>query len=395
MPSTDKAGPLAGTRVIELGGLGPGPYCAMLLADLGAEVIRIDPPSLTGKRTRHRVIHRGRLSMGLDLKNPAGAAVARRLISTADVVIEGFRPGVAERLGFSPTSLLEANPRLVYGRMTGWGQDGPLAQVAGHDLNYIALTGALYNIGPAGGPPVIPLNLVADMGGGGMMLAFGISAALLHARATGVGQVVDAAMIDGSVSQLAGILGELAGGRWTDGRVAGNGVNGSAPWYAVYRCADGGYLAIGAFEPQFYANALRVLGLDLDPLFAKQHDVSAWPAMTERLTELFATRTRDQWAALFEGVDACVTPVLSISEAAVHQHHVQRGTYVRAADGSIQPGVAPRFSATPAGVPQAPPRFGAHTREVLCELGLADADLADLVECAAISPDSLVTQRPQ
>ncbi|GAA2120865.1 CaiB/BaiF CoA-transferase family protein [Kitasatospora saccharophila] len=385
--STDQAaaGPLAGIRVIELGGIGPGPFCGMILADLGAEVIRIDRPAEHGTRTRHPILHRGRRSVTLDLKNPVGAATALRLIDTADALIEGFRPGVTERLGLGPDVCQARNPRLVYGRMTGWGQDGPLAQEPGHDINYIAVAGALGAIGPADGDPVVPLNLVGDMGGGGMLLALGIAAALVSARTTGRGQVVDAAMTDGTAIQLALIHGLLASGRWTDRR-ASNLFDGGAPFYRTYRCADGLHLAVGSVEPQFYAALLDVIGLTDDPLFAAQHDTAAWPRMADGLGEVFATRTRDQWAAAFEGRGACVTPVLDFAEAAAHHHNAARGTYTTEG-GLLQPGPAPRFLGTPSATPAPAPVIGSHTAEVLAEAGLDAATMAALREQRVVGGD--------
>jgi alpha-methylacyl-CoA racemase len=358
------AGPLAGIRVVELGGLGPGPFCGMLLADLGAEVIRVDRPAEAGQPTRHPVIHRGRTSVAVDLKHPEGAAAVRRVISGADAVIEGFRPGAVERLGLGPDVCLAANPKLVYGRMTGWGQDGPLAQEPGHDINYIALSGALHAIAPAGGDPVPPLNLVADFGGGGMLLALGLVSALLHARSTGEGQVVDAAMTDGTALLLAMTYGFLAQGAWED-RPGVNLLDGGAPYYAVYRCADDRHVAVGAIEPQFYAALLRVLGLTDDERFARQRDRANWPAMKEALASAFASRSRDEWARVFDGQGACVTPVLSLVEAAEHPHHTARGTHRRDPHGGHEPAPAPRFGATPAADPRPAPVIGAHTTDVL------------------------------
>jgi len=357
-------GPLTGVTVLELGGIGPGPFCGMLLGDLGAEVIRVEHPDQAGKPTLHPVLHRNRRSVAIDLKQPEGAAAALALAGRVDVLIEGFRPGVAERLGLGPGQCLAANPALVYGRMTGWGQDGPLAQEPGHDINYIALAGALHTIAPQGGDPVPPLNLVGDFGGGGMLLALGVLGALLHARGTGRGQVVDAAMTDGTALLLAMTYGLLGQGLWQD-RPAANLLDGGAPFYRTYRCADGGHVAVGAIEPQFYAALLRVLELTGDPLFAAQQDRAAWPAMTGRLAGLFATRDRDAWAAAFAGQGACVTPVLSLTEAPADPHNSARGTYRRAGDGSVQPSPAPRFSATPTADPTAAPATGADTRSVL------------------------------
>ena len=340
-----RVGPLAGHRVLELGGIGPGPFCGMILGDLGAEVIRIDRPAEAGAESLQPVLHRGRRSMTLDLKSPQGAEVALRLVETADALVEGFRPGVTERLGLGPETCLARNPRLVYGRMTGWGQDGPLAQDPGHDLNYIGIAGALGAIGPAEGDPPVPLNLIGDMGGGGMLLAMGIAAALVHVAKTGEGQVVDAAMTDGTAIMLGIVHGLLARGLWTDRRGV-NLLDGGAPFYRTYRCADGRHVAVGSLEPEFYAALLRVLDLTDDSGFAHQHDPAAWPAMAARLADIFATRTRDEWAAAFAGQGACVTAVLGLGEAAAHPHNAARGTYTAGADGTIQPGVAPRFSAT-------------------------------------------------
>jgi alpha-methylacyl-CoA racemase len=372
-------GPLADLRVIELGGIGPGPFCGMILADLGAEVIRVDRPSGAGTETLHPVLHRGRRSLAVDLKDPNGAAIALRLVDTADALIEGFRPGVTERLGLGPTTCLERNPRLVYGRMTGWGQDGPLAREPGHDINYIAIAGALGAIGPAEGEPVVPLNLIGDMGGGGMLLAFGIVAALLYARSTGDGQVVDAAMTDGTAIQLAGIYGLLARGRWRDHRGA-NVLDGAAPFYRAYACADGGHVAVGCLEPQFYAELLRVLDLVDAPLFVQQYDEASWPAMGSRLAEIFATRSRDEWAAVFDGRGACVTPVLSLGEAAVHPHNVARGTYTVGGVGAIEPAPAPRFLGSPTSSPGPAPIIGADTNDILAELGLDPVEIDELRE---------------
>ena len=378
MPLTPaRPGPLAGLRVVELGGIGPGPFCGMILSDLGAEVIRIERPAEAGTETLTPILLRGRRSVAIDLKSAAGADVVLRLIDTADAVIEGFRPGVTERLGLGPGTCLARNPRLVYGRMTGWGQDGPLAQEAGHDIDYIAIAGALGSIGPADGDPVVPLNLIGDMGGGGLLLALGIIAALVHARATDEGQVVDAAMTDGTAIQLAGIHGLLARGWWTDRR-GSNVLDGAAPFYRTYRCADDRHVAVGALEPQFYAALLRVLELTDDPLFARQHDQSAWPAMSTRLEELFATRPRDEWSAVFVGQEACVAPVLSLAEAAAHPHNAARRTYIVDEDGAIQPAPAPRFLGTPSGPPSPAPAIGADTDDVLAEVGLGPADIDSL-----------------
>ena len=379
-----RPGPLVGLYVVELGGIGPVPLCGMILSDLGAEVVRIDRPSLAGTESLAPVLHRGRRSVTIDLKTPEGRDLALRLIDRAQALVEGFRPGVTERLGLGPGACLARNPQLVYGRMTGWGQDGPLAGEAGHDIDYIALAGALGAIGPRDGNPVVPLNLVGDMGGGGMMLALGICAGVLHARATGEGQVVDAAMTDGVALQLAGIHGLLARGLWRDRR-GENLLDGSAPFYGTYRCADGGHVAVGCLEPEFYAAFLAVLELADDPLFAHQYDRSAWPEMAERLEATFAERARDEWARLFAGRDACVTPVLGLAEAAHHPHNATRGTYLVDEDGAIQPGVAPRFLGTPSPAPRPAQAVGADTADVLAELGVDSAAFARLRELGVVA----------
>lgn len=370
-------GPLDGVRVLELGGIGPGPFCGMLLADLGASVVRVERPADAGQPTPHPWLHRNRRSIAVDLKRPEGVTALLALVERSDALIEGFRPGVAERLGLGPEPCLARNPALVYGRMTGWGQDGPLAQEPGHDINYIALAGALHAIAPAGGDPVPPLNLVGDFGGGGMLLALGLLAALLNSRATGQGQVVDAAMTDGTALLLAMTYGFLAHGRWQD-RPASNLLDGGAPFYTVYRCADDRHVSVGSIEPQFYAALLRVLGLSEDPLFARQFDRAAWPAMRDRLAGLFRTGERDEWAARFDGQGACVTPVLSLTEAPEHPHNAARGTYLPGPDGGVQPAPAPRFAATPTATPLAAPLAGADTRAVLRDCGLSDDQLTAL-----------------
>jgi alpha-methylacyl-CoA racemase len=363
------SGPLAGVRVVELGGIGPGPFCGMVLGDLGAEVIRVDRPAEAGRPAPFPVLHRNRRSIAVDLKDPAGARAVLSIVDTSDALIEGFRPGVAERMGLGPQPCLERNPRLVYGRITGWGQDGPMGQDPGHDINYIGLTGALHGIGPAGGDPVVPVNLVGDFGGGGMLMAVGILSALVAARTSGRGQVVDAAMVDGSALLLAMTYGFLNQGIWIDERGV-NLIDGGAPFYGVYRCSDGRYVAIGALEPQFYAALVRVLELADDPDFAAQHDRTRWPAMKRRLTDLFAGRSRDEWARVFEGQGACVTPVLSLTEAASHPHNVARGVYL---DGPV-PAPAPRFGGTPWADPAPAPLVGADTREVLSAAGVTNLD---------------------
>jgi alpha-methylacyl-CoA racemase len=353
------AGPLVGLRVVELAGLGPGPHAAMVLADLGADVVRVDrPPSTTGRAglqlgdpTRPDPMLRGRRRVAADLKDPAGLETVLRLVERADVLLEGYRPGVAERLGVGPADCHARNPRLVYGRITGWGQDGPLAARAGHDINYLSLTGALHAIGRAEGGPVPPLNLVADMGGGSMLLLVGVLAALWEAQRTGRGQVVDAAMVDGASLLMQMIWALYGQGQWADARKA-NLLDGGAPHYDTYACADGRHVAVGPLEPQFYAQLLAGLGLDPEALPA-QDDTGGWPTLRARFAESFLSRTRDEWVSVFEGTDACVTPVLALAEVADHPHLAARGTVV-APDGVPQAAPAPRFSRTPATLPGPP-----------------------------------------
>jgi alpha-methylacyl-CoA racemase len=371
-------GPLAGTTVLEIAGIGPGPYCGMLLADLGADVIRIDRAGAVAggdpERPPADLLARGRRSVGVE--------VVLDLVERADVLFEGFRPGVAERLGIGPDECLARNPRLVYGRMTGWGQDGPYAPTAGHDINYIALAGALDPLGRRGGPPTPPLNLVGDFGGGGLMLAFGIVAALLEARTSGRGQVIDAAMVDGAASLMTMTHSFRAMGIWNDERGT-NMLDTGAHFYDVYETADGRYVSIGSIEPQFYAELLRLTGLEGEEL-PWQHERSEWPAMKERLAAVFRTKTRDEWCEVMEGSDVCFAPVLSMAEAVEHPHNVARGTFVEVA-GIPQPGPAPRFSRTPGQVRTPPAHAGQHTDEVLAEAGF-DADrIAKLREAGAVA----------
>jgi alpha-methylacyl-CoA racemase len=348
------AGPLRGLRVVELAGIGPGPHAAMVLADLGADVVRIDRPPgglALGDPGRPDPVLRGRRRVHADLKDPAGRETVLRLVDHADVLIEGYRPGVAERLGVGPADCHARNPRLVYGRMTGWGQDGPMAQMPGHDVNYISLTGALHAIGPADGRPVPPLNLVGDFGGGSMLLLVGLLAALWEVRSSGQGQVVDAAMVDGT-SLLMQMTWALYGqGHWADTRES-NLLDGGAPFYDTYACADGRHVAVGSLEPKFYARLLEGLGLDAAGLPA-QDDVAGWPTLRARFTEAFAGRTRDEWVAVFDGTEGCVTPVLGLAEVADHPHVKARGTVV-APDGVPQAAPAPRFSRTPPTLPGPP-----------------------------------------
>ena len=344
------SGALAGVTIVELAGIGPGPFAGMMLADHGAEVIRVERPGT--KPDRSDVLNRSRTVVHHDLKTPAGIAAVRDLVRTADGLIEGFRPGVTERLGLGPDLLLADNPRLVYGRMTGWGQEGPLAHAAGHDINYIALAGALHAFGRAGEAPVPPINLIGDFGGGGMLLAFGMLAGILSARSTGRGQVVDCAMVDGAALLMSMMWGFRARGLWRDARGT-NMLDTGAPFYDVYATADGKHVALGAIEPQFYAEFLAKTGLADDPVMLKQHDPATASERRAKLTALFAGRTRDEWSALLEGSDACFAPVLGFDDAAAHPHLAGRATFVTA-DGVTQPAPAPRFSRTPAGAPRMP-----------------------------------------
>ncbi len=380
------SGPLSGLKIIEIAGIGPGPFTAMLLADMGADVVRVDragnvsggdpttPPA--------NVSDRGRRSVGVDLKHPDGVETVLALCEEADGLLEGFRPGVMERLGLGPDAVLARNPRVVYGRMTGWGQDGPYAPWAGHDINYIALAGALEPIGRAGQAPVPPLNLVGDFGGGGMFLAFGMVCGLVHAQRTGEGQVVDAAMVDGAATLMTMFHAMTAMGVWNEGRGT-NLLDTGAHFYDVYETADGKYVSIGSIEPQFYAELIRLTGLEGEEL-PWQHDRSQWPAMKDRFAALFKQKTRDEWCAVMEHTDVCFAPVLSLSEAPKHPHNVERGTFIER-DGVVQPAPAPRFSKTPGAVQRPPAHAGQHTDEVLLEWGL-DADrVAKLREAGAIA----------
>ncbi|MEU0657159.1 CaiB/BaiF CoA transferase family protein [Streptomyces albogriseolus] len=361
-------GPLTGVRVVELAGIGPGPFAAMLLADLGADVVRVDRPGGPGLGIdpARDVTNRNKRSVVVDLKAPDGAARVLDLAGRADILIEGYRPGVAERLGVGPQECQARNPRLVYGRMTGWGQDGPLADRAGHDIGYIAVTGALGLTGEPGRPPVAPANLLGDYAGGSLYLVVGVLAALHHARATGTGQVVDAAIVDGTAHLTSMIHGMLAAGVWQDRRGA-NLLDGGCPYYGTYATADGGHMAVGALEPRFYAEFLRLL--DLTDLAGAHADVTRWPELRTRVAERFASRTRDAWTAVFEGTDACVAPVLSLREAPHHPHLAARSTFTDHA-GITQPAPAPRFSATPATVRTGPARPGADTEDVARDWGV-------------------------
>ncbi|MEV4105346.1 CaiB/BaiF CoA-transferase family protein [Nonomuraea sp. NPDC049649] len=378
------SGPLHGVRVVELGGQGPVPFCAMTLADLGADVITLRRPGPAAPTNPHNpVIDRGRRFLAVNLKSPDGVAVAKRLVARADVTLEGFRPGVLERLGLGPADCLAANPRLVYGRMTGWGQDGPLAQAAGHDINYIALTGALHAIGPADGPPTVPVNLLGDYAGGALYLALGVTSALLSARATGRGQVVDTAIVDGVASLMSIVYGLTAAGRWTGERGV-NLLDGGAPFYCVYPCSDGRHVAVGALEEPFYLDLLDGLGLSgRADLVDGRLDRSRWPAITEVLSAAFAEHPRAHWEEVFDGRDACVTPVLSAQEAMRHPHLEARGTYV---DGHAAP--APRFTGTPAVSAAHAEPSSTDVRALLAEHDLSPAEIDRLLESGAVGPAS-------
>ncbi|MGZ8292246.1 MAG: CaiB/BaiF CoA transferase family protein [Telluria sp.] len=382
------AGPLAGIKIVEMVGLGPCPFAAMMLADMGAEVIRIDRKARPGAAnpfpilgTKYDVLARGRRSLALDLKNPEAREVLLQLVGQADVLLEGFRPGVMERLGLGPEACHARNPRLVYGRVTGWGQDGPLAQAAGHDLNYIALTGMLHAMGREGSPPPPPLNLVGDFGGGAMMLAFGVVCAVLESRVSGKGQVVDAAMTDGASLLGAMMYGFRAFGEWTGKREA-NLLDGGAPFYDSYACADGKFITIGAIEPQFYALLLQLAGI-ADPAFDSQMDRSQWPGLKAKFAAVFKTRTRDEWCAALEGTDVCFAPVLDMAEAPAHPHNRARGTFVEV-DGVTQPAPAPRFSRTMPETGIAPAAAGTHSAAILRDWGWTPEQVEALAQRSVI-----------
>ncbi len=371
-------GPLSGIRIIEIAGIGPGPFCGMMLADHGAEVIRVDRPggqALVGDPARD-LLNRSRLSVNIDLKKPEGIAAVRRLVASADGLIEGFRPGVMERLGLGPDILLADNPKLVYGRMTGWGQDGPYAHAAGHDLNYIALSGVLDACGRAGDKPTPPMNLLGDFGGGGLMLAFGMVAALLSGRDTGAGQVVDCAMTDGSAVLATMIWSLRATGRWNDARGT-NFLDTGAHFYDCYGTADGKFISIAPVEPQFYAELIARLGIAEDSDFHVQNDPRRWPALKEKLDVLFRTRTRDEWCALLEHTDACFAPVLSMAEAPSHPHNQARGTFIKV-DGITQPAPAPRYSGTPTASPVPLSQDASRLQAVWESTGYSEAELQSL-----------------
>lgn len=374
-------GPLKGIKVIEIAGIGPGPFSAMMLSDMGADVLRIDRKESAGRQSKFDVLSRGRRSVALDLKKPEGVSAVLRLIESADALIEGFRPGVMERLGLGPDQCLQRNPRLVYGRMTGWGQTGNLAQAAGHDINYIALTGALHSIGKPDQNPVPPLNLIGDFGGGGLMLAFGIVCGIFEARQSGKGQIIDAAMTDGSAVLMAMIYGLKAAGRWTNDKGA-NLLDGGAHFYDTYQCADGRWVAIGSIEPQFYKLLLEKTGIP-DPDFQSQMDQSKWPQLKAKLAEVIKTKTRDEWCALMEGTDVCFAPVLDMDEAPLHPHNRERQTFVEV-NGVMQPAPAPRFSRTQPAIQSSSSVVGEHTKETLAEWGLSKDEIEPLEASGAM-----------
>lgn len=372
-------GPLSGLKIIEFAGIGPGPFCGMLLSDLGADVIRIDRKG-SGRSSPADITARGRRSVALDLKNPEAIETCLKLMETADGIIEGFRPGVMERLGLGPDVALKRNPKLVYGRMTGWGQFGPYAKAAGHDMNYIAITGALHAIGTED-KPIPPLNLVGDFGGGALYLAFGLLAGVIHARASGEGQVIDCAMSDGAASLMAMFYGFKAGGMWKEQRRS-NLLDGGAHFYDTYQCADGKWISIGSIEPQFYALLLEKTGIT-DPAFQAQMDRDAWPELKAKLADVLKQKTQAEWCAIMDATDICFAPILDLDEAPKHAHNVARETFVTV-EGVIQPAPAPRFSATPGKIQGPPPKIGADNAAALGDWGFSDADVAKLQESGAL-----------
>jgi alpha-methylacyl-CoA racemase len=376
-----RQGPLTGLKIVEFAGIGPGPFCGMLLSDLGADVVRVDRRGGGRGGAPSDITSRGRRSVALDLKTPQAVEACLKLMESADGIIEGFRPGVMERLGLGPDVALKRNPKLVYGRMTGWGQTGPLAHAAGHDMNYIAITGALHAIG-TGDKPVPPLNLVGDFGGGALYLAFGLLAGVIQARESGKGQVVDVAMTDGSASLMAMFYGFKGAGIWKEERRS-NLLDGGAHFYDTYQCSDGKWVSIGSIEPQFYALLLEKTGIN-DPDFQRQHDRSIWPDLHDKLAHVIAQKTQDEWVELMSGTDVCFAPVLDLDDAPKHPHNVARQTFVEVA-GVVQPAPAPRFSATPGAIQGPPPPIGAHDREALAEWGFSAGEIADLAEAGAIA----------
>ena len=381
-------GPLQGIKIIELAGIGPVPLCGMMLADMGAEVIRVDRAAggAGGIQIQrpYDILGRGRKSIRVNLKDPEGVEVIYRLLESAHALIEGFRPGVTERMGLGPDEVLERCPHIVYGRMTGWGQDGPIANIAGHDINYIALSGALDAIGPKGGKPTPPLNLVGDFGGGGMLLFGGVLCGIIEAMKSGKGQVIDAAMVDGSLALMAGIYGFRAQGLWDDER-GSNFADGGAHFYETYECADGRYISLGSIEPQFYAELMELGGFDAeDPLFKAQFDKGNWPECKRIMGERFKTKTRDEWCEIMQQSDVCFAPVLSMAEAPEHPHNVARNAFVEL-DGWMQPAPAPRFSRTVEKIQGPTPVMGRDTRRLLADAGYTEAEIDQLIATNAVA----------
>ena len=374
-------GPLNGIKVLEIASIGPGPFCAMMLSDMGAEVIRIDRKDLNGTGDTRLSLNRGRKSLALDLKKPEAVETVLKMSESADMLIEGFRPGVMERLGLGPDACLARNPRLIFGRMTGWGQSGPLSQAAGHDINYISLAGALHAMGHDDRAPTPPLNLIGDFGGGAMYLLTGLLAGYIEAQQSGQGQVVDAAMTDGTASLLTAFFGLRAMGRWTDRR-ASNYLDGGAHYYGCYTCSDGKFISIGSIEPKFYALLLEKLGIE-DEEFQNQNNLADWPSLREKLEEIFATRTRDNWCELLENTDVCFAPVLSMEEAPGHSHNIARQTFVDV-DGVTQPAPAPRFSRTQGTIQSPAAKVGEHSEQVLKDWKFSEQEITRLKDAGAL-----------
>jgi len=375
-------GPLKGLKIIEMAGIGPGPFCGMVLADLGAEIIRVDRASAIGTGSKQEPSNRGKKSIAVDLKAKEGVEVVLKLVETADAIFEGFRPGVMERLGIGPEVCLARNDRIVFGRMTGWGQEGPLANAAGHDINYISLSGALAAIGRPGSPPVPPLNLIGDFGGGGMLLALGLVAALLESKESKKGQVVDAAMTDGSALLMTMIYSMQSSGMWKT-TMGSNLLDGGSHFYDTYECKDGKFISIGSIEPQFYALLCQIAELD-EKVFSKQMSRDLWPEQKEEIKKIFLKKTRDEWCELMEGTDVCFAPVLDMSEAPEHPHNKERKTFIDL-EGVIQPAPAPRFSRTEPEVVSSPSIVGEHTNEVLSSIGLSEEDISSLKTSGAVA----------
>jgi alpha-methylacyl-CoA racemase len=375
-------GPLKGLKIIEMAGIGPGPFCGMVLADLGVEIIRVDRASAIGTGSKQDAANRGKKSIAVDLKSEEGVEVVLKLVETADAIFEGFRPGVMERLGLGPDVCSERNERIVFGRMTGWGQEGPLANAAGHDINYISLTGALAAIGRPGSPPVPPLNLIGDFGGGGMLLALGLLAALLESKESKKGQVVDAAMTDGSALLMTMIYSMYSSGMWKTS-MGSNLLDGGSHFYDTYECKDGKFISLGSIEPQFYALLCQIAELD-ESIFGKQMSRDSWPEQKEAIKKIILDKTRDEWCELMEGTDVCFAPVLDMSEAPKHPHNIERKTFIDL-EGVTQPAPAPRFSRTEPEVVSSPSIVGEHTDEVLTSIGFSDEDINTLKTSGAVA----------